>query len=100
MKTYTKSNGDVVTIKSNASLVNLAKKSGLFFVASRAAVRRRWALTWSDAPYALCMRGNEYPEIWGLPCKMSLVEALRDYDYLADHSDAIAEALGVEIKEQ
>lgn len=47
----------------------------------------KWAISWSDAPFALVINdgsGKVYPDayaVWGLPREMTVEEAWEDFDY-------------------
>jgi len=92
------SDGRRFYINSDDSLVDLAIRSGLFEV--RKNDGNDWALTWNDAPYALCLTNQDHnPEIWGLGEEMDLETALEDYEHLGDHAAAICQKLGISCEE-
>lgn len=98
MRVIRSSDGRRFYINSDESLLDLAVRSGLFEICRKN--DHDWALTWNDAPYALCLTNQDHiPEIWGLGEEMDLETALQDYEHLGDHATAICQKLGISCNE-
>jgi|GEM_PF-6430464 hypothetical protein len=85
-QTYSKE----VIVNTDKDLIELALESGIFDIKSREEEELdEWGqLSYYDAPYALVMKDEEkvggYLKCWGLDERMSLQEALKDFDHLEE----------------